>query len=75
MLHVYAEAMAAGNRQPSAMPPPGDCAKTRPLPGAQPRTAPEKKCQKEEMAQWMLVWLENPRFPRWVEARRRVAEI
>jgi hypothetical protein len=26
---------------------------------------------KEEMVQWMLVWLENPEiFPAWVEARR-----
>jgi hypothetical protein len=33
------------------------------------RTKPEK----EEMAQWMLVWLENPEvFPAWVEARKRV---
>ena len=27
---------------------------------------------KEEMAQWMLVWLENPEvFPAWVEARKK----
>lgn len=38
-----------------------------------PRTPPEKKAQKEEMAQWMLVWLENPAvFPAWVAARKRV---
>ena len=37
-----------------------------------PRTAPEKKAQKEEMAQWMLVWLENPEvFPAWVDARKK----
>ncbi len=37
------------------------------------RTAPEKRADKEEMAQWMLVWLENPEvFPSWVEARKRV---
>src|SRR5579859_12161 len=30
-------------------------------------TSPEKKIQKEEMIQWMLVWLENPGiFPAWV---------
>ena len=29
--------------------------------------------EKEEMAQWMLVWLENPEvFPAWVEARKTV---
>jgi hypothetical protein len=38
-----------------------------------PRTAPDKKTQKEEMVQWMLVWLENPEvFPAWVAARKRV---
>ncbi|PWU00209.1 MAG: hypothetical protein C5B51_25635 [Terriglobia bacterium] len=37
------------------------------------RTAPGNKAQKEEMAQWMLVWLENPEvFPAWVETRKRV---
>jgi len=37
-----------------------------------PRTAPDKRAEKEEMARWMLVWLENPEvFPAWVEARKR----
>jgi hypothetical protein len=37
-----------------------------------PKTAPEKQAQKNEMAQWMLVWLENPAvFPVWVEIRKR----
>ena len=36
-----------------------------------PRSTPEKRTEKEEMAQWMLVWLENPEvFPAWVEARK-----
>jgi len=40
-----------------------------------PRTAAEKRAQKEEMAQWMLVWLENPEvFPAWIEARKAVRE-
>jgi hypothetical protein len=31
----------------------------------------EKKAQKEEMIQWMLVWLENPGiFPAWVKLRK-----
>jgi hypothetical protein len=39
---------------------------------ANPRTAPEKQAEKQEMAQWMLVWLENPEvFPAWVDARKR----
>ena len=38
------------------------------------RTTPEKRGQKDEMARWMLVWLENPAvFPAWVEARKKVA--
>ena len=37
-----------------------------------PKTSPEKKARKDEMAQWMLVWLENPEvFPAWVEIRKR----
>jgi hypothetical protein len=35
------------------------------------RTSVEKKGQKEEMIQWMLVWLENPGiFPAWVKLRK-----
>jgi len=35
------------------------------------KTSPEKKAQKEEMIQWMLVWLENPEiFPTWVKLRK-----
>ena len=37
-----------------------------------PKTSPEKKTQKEEMIQWMLVWLENPGvFPAWVKLRKQ----
>ena len=36
-----------------------------------PRTSPARMVEKAEMAQWMLVWLENPEvFPAWVEARK-----
>jgi hypothetical protein len=36
-----------------------------------PKTSPEKKAQKEEMVQWLLVWLENPGiFPAWVKLRK-----
>jgi hypothetical protein len=35
-------------------------------------TVEEKRAEKAEMAQWMLVWLENPEvFPAWVDARKR----
>jgi hypothetical protein len=75
MLLVYADAMAAGDRQRARY-----C--RRQVIGAKDRarflvrdrrTPPEKKARKEEMAQWMLVWLENPEvFPAWVEARKQV---
>ena len=33
---------------------------------------PGKRVQKEEMALWMLTWLENPPlFPQWVKLRRQ----
>lgn len=36
---------------------------------------PEKKSQKEEMALWILTWLENPPlFPEWAQLRRRALE-
>jgi hypothetical protein len=38
-----------------------------------PKTTADRKEQKEEMAAWMLIWLETPEvFPVWVEARKRV---
>jgi len=40
------------------------------------RTPEEKRTQKEEMLQWMMVWLENPEVcPPWLEARKRAATI
>ena len=77
MERVYAEAVAAGNRERARY-----C--RRLVIGAKdrakflaknPRTTAEKKAQKQEMAQWMLVWLENPEvFPAWVDARKQVLE-
>ena len=33
---------------------------------------PEKRAEKQEMAMWMLTWLENPPlFPQWVKLRRQ----
>jgi hypothetical protein len=41
------------------------------LAGRSPKASIEKKAQKEEMIQWMLVWLENPGiFPAWVKLRK-----
>jgi hypothetical protein len=40
---------------------------------ANPKTAPRKQAEKNEMAQWMLVWLESAEvFPAWVDARKRI---
>ena len=74
MEQVYAEAKAAGDRDRARY-----C--RRQVIGAKDRAkflarsgriAPEKQAQKREMAEWMLVWLENPAvFAAWVEARKR----
>jgi hypothetical protein len=74
LLAVYTEANAAGNRELARY-------ARRQVIGAKdrakflarnPRTPADKRSAKEEMAEWMLVWLENPEvFPAWVEARRR----
>jgi hypothetical protein len=75
ILLVYADATASGDRERARY-----C--RRQVIGAKdrarylmhnPSTDPEKRAQKEEMARWMLVWLENPEvFPIWVDARKRV---
>ncbi len=37
-----------------------------------PKVDPEKRRQKEEMVEWMLVWLENPGiFESWVRLRKQ----
>lgn len=74
MLSVYVQATSAGDRQRARY-----CrrqviaAKDRArFTARRPGTSPEKKTQKEEMVQWMLVWLENPEvFPAWVDIRKR----
>jgi hypothetical protein len=36
---------------------------------------PERRTEKEEMALWMLTWLENPPlFPQWVRLRRQTLQ-
>lgn len=70
MLEVYAAATVAGDRMKVRY-----C--RRQVIAAKDRARfaarkPEKQAVKEEMAQWMLVWLENPEvFPAWVEIRKR----
>ena len=74
MLQVYLEAVASGNRDRARY-----CrrqviaAKDRAkFLAAAPRTPPDKQAEKAEMAEWMLVWLENPEvFPAWAEARKK----
>ena len=73
MRGVYADAVQAGDRDRARF-----CrrqviaAKDRARFVARKRTSPEKKAQKEEMAEWMLVWLNDPEvFPAWVEARKK----
>ena len=74
LLQVYRDSLAAGQRDRARY-----CrrqviaAKDRAkFLAVTPRSTPEKRTQKEEMAQWMLVWLESPEvFPAWLEARKR----
>jgi hypothetical protein len=74
LLAAYSEAAAAGDRDRLRY-----CrrqviaAKDRAkFLAANPRTPPEKQTEKNEMAQWMLVWLDNPEvFPAWVDARKK----
>jgi len=77
MLAVYLDATAEGNRDRARY-----C--RRQVIGAKDRarflardsrTPANKKARKEEMVDWMLVWLENPEvFPAWVEARKRARD-
>ena len=77
MLQVYSDSLAAGQRDRARY-----CrrqviaAKDRAkFLAVTPRSTPEKRTQKEEMAQWMLVWLENPEvFPAWVDARKKTIQ-
>ena len=77
MHQVYADAVEAGDRERARY-----CrrqviaAKDRArFLAHNPQTAGEKREQKAEMAEWMLVWLDNPEvFPAWVEARKRATE-
>jgi hypothetical protein len=44
------------------------------LAARRPGASPQSKQQKEEMASWMLVWIENPAiFPTWLALRKKAA--
>lgn len=68
MLKVYRDATAAGQKEKARY-----CRRQVIAAKDRAKFLARKHPQKEEMAQWMLVWLENPEvFPAWVEARKKV---
>jgi len=68
MYRVYAEAMAAGDRDRARY-----CRRQVIAAKDRAKFAAGKKPEKSEMVDWMMIWLENPEvFPAWVEARKRV---
>ena len=41
-----------------------------------PKTDPGKRSEREEMIEWMRVWLESPDvFPGWVDLRKRLLQL
>ena len=75
MAQVYRDGVAAGNRERARYARrQAIAAKDRARFLARNAKTPEaKRAEKEEMAQWLLVWLENPEvFPAWAEARKKV---
>ena len=67
MLAVYQEAAAAGNREKARY-----CRRQVIAAKDRAKFLAKKHPQKEEMARWMLVWLENPEvFAAWVVARKQ----
>jgi hypothetical protein len=68
MLDVYRESVAAGDRDRAR-----HCRRQVIAAKDRAKFQAGKTPIKSEMAQWMLVWLENPEvFPAWVEARKLV---
>jgi len=71
MLEVYREATAAENRDRARY-----CRRQVIAAKDRAKFLAKVKPEKEEMAQWMLVWLENPEvFPAWVEARKKTRQV
>jgi hypothetical protein len=68
MLEVYRDATASGNRDRARY-----CRRQVIAAKDRAKFLAEKHPQKEEMAEWMLVWLEDPEmFPAWVERRKAI---
>ncbi|HEV2445053.1 MAG TPA: hypothetical protein VGS58_03995 [Candidatus Sulfopaludibacter sp.] len=66
MLEVYRAAVAAGDRDRARY-----CRRQVIAAKDRAKFLAKSHPPKEEMAQWMLVWLEDPEmFPAWVEARK-----
>ena len=69
MLEVYRAATAGGDRERARY-----CRRQVITAKDRAKLLARQKPEKEEMVQWMLVWLENPEvFPAWVEARKKAA--
>jgi hypothetical protein len=67
MLEVYRAANDAGDRERARY-----CRRQVIAAKDRAKFLVERNPAKEEMVQWMLVWLENPEvFPAWVEARKK----
>lgn len=66
MLDVYRAALEAGDKQRARY-----CRRQVIAAKDRAKFAAAKHPEKEEMAQWMMVWLEDPEmFPSWVTARK-----
>jgi hypothetical protein len=69
MLAVYTQAMADGNRERARY-----CRRQAIAAKDRAKFLVQRNPAKEEMVQWMLVWLENPEiFPAWVDARKKAS--
>lgn len=67
MLRAYREAAEAGDRERARY-----CRRQVIAAKDRAKFLARKNSAKQEMVQWMLVWLEDPgMFPPWVEARRK----
>lgn len=70
MLEVYRSALAAGDREKARY-----CRRQVIAAKDRAKFQAAKNPVKSEMAQWMLVWLDNPEFfPAWVDARKAVLQ-
>ena len=68
MLAVYTESIGSGDRDRARY-----CRRQVIAAKDRAKFLVKRNPAKEEMVQWMLVWLENPEvFPAWVEARKKV---